>query len=218
MHSKNSFKKIQLIIAIISSIIVIIVFTTQIFQYSYENKYKKYILEDRIQDLKDKIDTLDKISIESRKNLIVYDSLKYSYDIKIQDTVNLLMLNQLESKFNFKIADLSNKINDLNTRYFALQQAINPLKPEEVLTIVRLKDEIIQLNKILISVNEKLEREQAIFEKSIIRELEKSDKSTILILVILIPLVLNFLYTVWKDYRENKTKVVEEQNQKTENE
>ena len=42
------------------------------------------------------------------------------------------------------------------------------------------------------------------FEDYILREKESSNRATNLILVVIIPLVLNFLYTVWKDFKKGK--------------
>ena len=54
-------------------------------------------------------------------------------------------------------------------------------------------------------LDSKLSSQQKSFQDSILRELKSSSNSTTLILVVLVPLVLNFLYSVWKDFRAGRS-------------
>ncbi len=97
-----------------------------------------------------------------------------------------------------KIENIDNKVN-------SLREAINPYRPEEILTVVRVKDEITILKTKIEQINDMVKREQDNFKNAVAREIDATSKSMYLILIVLIPLVFNFLYTtVWKDFRENK--------------
>lgn len=132
------------------------------------------------------------------------DSLlkKYLFTDKIRPDGNITSKDF--NIINLKLKTLEDNINKQTEITTSLRQAINPLKPEEVLTIVRLKDQIDELNKILKNLDQNLKDRQQNFEDSIKRELSAYNQSTTLILVVLLPLVINFLYTVWKDFREFK--------------
>lgn len=107
----------------------------------------------------------------------------------------------LEQRF----VDLEAKINAANEQSLGLRQAINPSKPEEILTIARLTDEIKSLKKEVSSLDSDITSQQKAFQDSVLREIKSSSDSTTLILVVLLPLVLNFLYTVWKDIKTDKS-------------
>lgn len=113
---------------------------------------------------------------------------------------------------NESLQNLEGKIEKVSQQTLALRQALNPLKPEEVLTIARLTDEVTKLSKGFDNLSQQLSQNQKEFRESVLRELKSSNDSTNLILVVLIPLVLNFLYTIWKDLRsEKKQKIVPNQ-------
>jgi uncharacterized membrane protein YdbT with pleckstrin-like domain len=101
-----------------------------------------------------------------------------------------------------KIEDVESRIGRVEARTLALRQAINPLKPDEILTIARLTDEIMTLKRDLTQFQETITNRQVSFEASLRNEAKASNQSTNLILVVLVPLVLNFLYTVWKDMKQ----------------
>jgi uncharacterized protein (UPF0335 family) len=105
-----------------------------------------------------------------------------------------------------KLAALENRIEAVDNQTLALRQAINPTKPDEVLTIARLTDEIKDIREDFSDVRKQLESQQQSFQSSILRELKSSNDSTTLILVVLVPLILNFLYTVWKDLKSVRSK------------
>ena len=104
-----------------------------------------------------------------------------------------------------KLAAMQARIEMIQNRTLALRQAINPTKPDEILTIARLTDEIKDVRGDLTSFRKQLEEQQRSFQSSILRELNSSKESTNLILLVLLPLVLNFLYTVWKDIKSAAT-------------
>jgi len=101
-----------------------------------------------------------------------------------------------------RFTDIEHRIEDINEKNIALRQAINPIKPEEILTIARLTDEVKSLEGDFKELKEILSSQQKNFQSSIIREIDSSSQSTSLILVVLLPLVANFLYTIWKDIKK----------------
>ena len=103
-----------------------------------------------------------------------------------------------------RFKDIDKKITSVGEQTLAVRQAINPLKPDEVLTIARLTDEVKALDKDFGDLKQELSAQQKDFQESVVREIKVSSDSTGLILVVLIPLVLNFLYTVWKDFRKGR--------------
>lgn len=125
-----------------------------------------------------------------------------------KDTLNLGHVNTTEHQkiLDLRISKIENELNQQTEITTSLRQAINPIKPDEILTIARLKDEITELNKNVSTLNDNLKIRQDNFEDSIKREISTSNNSTTLILVVLIPLVLNFLYTVWKDFKKPEKK------------
>ncbi|MCI5196711.1 MAG: hypothetical protein D3919_10900 [Candidatus Electrothrix sp. AW5] len=106
--------------------------------------------------------------------------------------------------YGVKFKKIEERIEEVSQQTLALRQAINPLKPEEILTIARLTDQVSLLKNDFEQIEKSLFREMDAFYKSILRELETRNNSTNLILIVLIPLVINFLYTLWKDIRTKK--------------
>jgi len=102
---------------------------------------------------------------------------------------------------NVRFFNLSEKIIAVENQTIGLRQAINPIKPDEILRIARLKDEVVSLKKNMADLENSITKQQKVFQDSVLREIKSSSDSTTLILVVLLPLVLNFLYTVWKDLR-----------------
>lgn len=103
-----------------------------------------------------------------------------------------------------KLKDLEGKIAKINDEIMGLRQAINPLNPDEILTIARLKDSINNLSTNLQKLEVNIAKGQEEFRKSVLRELDASGKAMNLVLIVLIPLVLNLLYSIWKDRKEIK--------------
>lgn len=132
-------------------------------------------------------------SIEGRMNNLQI----IIYEIRSANTVS-----SAPNSLNIRLASTESKLEEVSNKTEALRQAINPLKPEEVLTIARLKDELIKMNQNFDTLEENLKSSQEKFEASIRSEQNSSNQSTTLILVVIIPLILNFLYTVWKDFKK----------------
>jgi len=139
---------------------------------------------------------LEQRQLQFRKEMT---EMSYRISRMSADSINISD-TQLRNELRFsKIESNIEKHTEITT---ALRQAINPLNPDEVLTIARLKDGLSDLGKKIAELENNINVRQQYFEDSIKREMASSNNSTTLILVVLIPLVFNFLYTVWKDFRK----------------
>jgi hypothetical protein len=87
----------------------------------------------------------------------------------------------------------------------ALLEAFNPTKPEQVLTIARLKDAVVQIQNDEKNLEDRLKAQQSNFEDSIKRELATSSNSYYWIMFILLPLIIQFFYNIYKDNRKTET-------------
>jgi hypothetical protein len=98
-------------------------------------------------------------------------------------------------------AELLRRIDQLSESNLAIRQALNPLNPDEVLTIARLKDALESMKKSQDEFAEKIDERLENLRSSVLRELDASSKSANWLFVIVVPLVINLLYTMWKDAR-----------------
>ena len=80
-----------------------------------------------------------------------------------------------------KLKDLENKITIVQQQTLGLRQAINPSKPEEILTIARLTDETKMLRKDTEGFQITMGAQQKLFQDSVLREITSSSASTNLI-------------------------------------
>ncbi|MCG6231758.1 hypothetical protein [Vibrio furnissii] len=117
-------------------------------------------------------------------------------EVPSSDKVDIVVINQ-------RIENLDAKIDRVSEQTLGLRQAINPTKPDEILKIARLTDEVSSLKNELEDLESKLSSQQKAFQESILRELKSSNDSTTFMLVLLLPLIINFMYTVWRDIKNN---------------
>jgi hypothetical protein len=103
-----------------------------------------------------------------------------------------------------RISSIEGDIRELKTDTIALKQAIDPINPDEILTIARLKDYLKELDKKIETIDERVIKQQKVFQESVLRELKSYNSSIYIILVVLIPIILNFIYTIWKDIKESR--------------
>lgn len=154
--------------------------------------------------IKPVIENYQSVEIDKMINIIKeYEQMIKAFKISKEDTSAIAMEN--------KLIKIEKKINDIDQQTIALRQAINPIKPEEMLTIARLKDEVIILRKRIDEIYDMQKREQDYFRNAIARELDASGRTTYLIVAILVPLALTFSYTIWKDRREEKKEKISKQ-------
>lgn len=173
----------RLIVASVATLLAFIATTFQIYQTSTREALEFGLLESRdaIQDLQFELDAAIDARLEALSDL------------------------PEPSAINQEILSLQNRINQVSDQTLGLRQAINPEDPEEILTIARLTDEFKILKNDIDSIEGALQSQQRVFQESVRREIDASSSSTTLILVVLLPLVLNFLYTVWKDFRKERS-------------
>ena len=180
------------------------------------------------QELKNNKVSEHKISLEYQK-MVFEQYRKENYELKvkleqIQEKLNVInkdstLYNQLnpdhDSNMNKRLLIIETNLSDLTENHNNLRRSLKPTDIEDILTIPRLQDEVKILGNNLKDLESDLMQRQSSFEASIRTESESADNSTDLILVVLIPLVINFLYTVWKDIKETHKKT-EETHKKTE--
>lgn len=106
-----------------------------------------------------------------------------------------------EANTQARVAALEMEFEHLQEVQQGLRQALNPISPEEVLTIARLNDEVKRLSGSLQRSLDDLAEDQEEFQTAVRREIDASDKTLNLVLVVLVPLVLNLLYSFWQDRR-----------------
>ena len=178
--------------------IITIVITITAFAYTLYNRFKTKTYDadfDKIELLKFKLDSINK-EITNRKQEALIRTEVQRLLVHSPTTDSLLI--------KLRLGEMSNNLNKYIRITEGLRQAFNPTKPEEVLTIVRLKDEVDELKQHNKDLEDKLKEQQAIFEDSIKRELATTSNSNYWIMVILIPLVLQFAYNIWKDSKQAK--------------
>lgn len=181
-----------------------IILTVLTVSFSLFVKMKEERLKDSLSEFEQK-QLNNELSILKRKIYSLTSARDSVFNIIVKkDTVNLGQLNSTQHQqiLDLRISKIEIEFKKQTEITTSLRQAINPIKPDEILTIARLKDEIVELNKNVSTLNDNLKIRQDNFEDSIKREISTSNNSTTLILVVLIPLVLNFLYTVWKDFKK----------------
>ncbi|MDI5891806.1 hypothetical protein [Halomonas rhizosphaerae] len=132
------------------------------------------------------------------------EKLQQQIEKLVQKSVAELPLEASASVVEVRLKKIDERIEAVSDQTLALRQAINPVKPDDILTIARLTDEVKSLRVDFEQLGTTLSAQQQGFQESILRELKSSNDSTRLVLAVLIPLVLNFLYTLWKDLRSEK--------------
>lgn len=200
----NSKRKIEVDRSKSTMYISTIILTVLAVSFSLFVKMKEERLKDSFSEIKQK-QLNDELSILKTKIHSLASARDSVFNLIIKnDTLNLGQVDSSEHQriLDSRISKIENEFQKQVEITTSLRQAINPIKPEEILTIARLKDEIVELNKNVSTLNDNLKIRQDNFEDSIKREISTSNNSTTLILVVLIPLVLNFLYTVWKDFKK----------------
>ena len=138
---------------------------------------------------------------------------------KYQDELNSTVSSIVSSSTTIRTdADVKKALDNLNFRLEshedkiqALRQAIDPLRPDEVLTIARLKDSIDVLSRKISELEEGVDAKHDTFKSSVIRELDASSKATNWLFIVLIPLVVNLLYSIWKDRKQSRDKETSKQ-------
>ena len=189
----NDFRsKMKFLFPIITGIFTVIPLMMILYTQLRENRVR---LDDTTERYRKEITELEQELRHRTEMLYRIERIKMSAD----STQNI---DDAQKRNEIRFVRIEGNIEKQTEIITALRQAINPLKPDEVLTIARLQDGIIDLNKNVTELENNINVRLQYFEDSIKREMTSSNNSTTLILVVLIPLVLNFLYTVWKDFRK----------------
>ena len=163
------------------------------------NELDRYSVKSEIEFYSARLDSITELnkSLHARLNSLIKTDSTTRHPSYFSDERYL--------KIEKEINQLNNNYLKLNNQNLAIRQALNPINPEEVLTIARLNDEIKNIHKAFSTFKDNVELKQTEFRDYILREKESTNRATSLILVVLVPLVLNFLYTVWKDFKKDTT-------------
>lgn len=164
---------------------------------SFNDRYPE-LVEYLVQDYKKLDSTINgqKALQQQIDNLTLVDSTNKEL-IVIYDDTTLVSLQQ-------ELKNIQQGIALVDERQTAIRQAISPTNPEEILTIARLTDAVNLLAERIDRQDEELERKQIEFRQSIIRELEKDDQISLLLISTIFLFLLNFLFQGWKDRKEKK--------------
>ncbi len=142
----------------------------------------------------------------SQNTEILADSLSIimAEQLLIKEQIQELTKDSLPNNalFNNKISALNLRISKIEEQTKGLREAINPLNPEEVLTIARLNDGLKNIETKQKSLSIDIEGKFESFKTSVIRELDASSKSINWLFLVLIPLVMNLLYSMWQERKK----------------
>lgn len=175
----------QKVTSIIATLAMVIAISTQLTNYNGDKK-----------DLRDRNYTTEFLNDSLSKIVAKQQLIKQQIQELTQDS----MPNDFS--FNKKIGDLNQRIFKLEEQTKGLRQAINPLNPEEVLTIARLNDGLKNIELKQNTLTKDIESKFDSFKTSVIRELDASSKSINWLFLVLIPLVMNLLYSMWQERKK----------------
>lgn len=179
------FRRITTILVVLGMTLGISTQFSSFLNSKNEIRERTYLMEKMNEELKSRIS----------KQQIILDSLSKGH---LRDTIpNEILINE-------KLNSIGSRLSKIEEQTKGLRQAINPMNPDEVLTIARLSDALKIINE---KQNTLIQNNQAQFESfktSILRELDASSKSINWLFLVLIPLVMNLLYSMWKDAKEKK--------------
>lgn len=188
MRIKESFEQfVPIITAIISSMAVVIAVYVQIQGARGSSDLKMESLSEAV-----KLRTLEEQSVALQSQFLELRTALQS------------LPRSGEPAIAAEIGQLEQRIDRLEQSTHALSEALNPLEPERVLTVARLHDAVNGLSDKTTAGLEDVRSDQEEFQAAVIRELDKADKTTSLILFTLIPLTLNIIYSMWKDFRDRR--------------
>ncbi|KAF9658344.1 hypothetical protein HBA12_14240 [Tenacibaculum mesophilum] len=182
----------------ISVIALTFALSTQLTKKFEPEKDLIYMLKER-SEFANRINDSLMLQIQKEQNSLKTLMEGISTDSILNDYVLNQRLNEIDKRLNI--------IQEQNT---ALRQAINPLNPEEVLTIARLNDGIKLLSENHLNTSKNIDEKFTNFKTSVFRELDASSKSINWLFVVIIPIVMNLLYTIWKDSRKSKSEKIKD--------
>ena len=108
------------------------------------------------------------------------------------------------SELQLQLKRLEDSLSVIANQSEGLRQAINPIHPEEVLTIARLGDRLSQMAINIRDFEHRIQKQQEAFQLSIIHDMDRNNNLTILMIVALIPLFLQFISNFRRDTKNKK--------------
>ena len=161
---------------------------------SYSSMTKMLIKENS--ELKEKYRSLEEASGKAPVPLVGYPEnyVEKIYPLDFLWNFGAAFLN------DDRLVDIHQKISILEEKFTAMEHNIDP-KNSEILTIARLKDLVLELQKDQGKFQRQIENDRIRYEQLINDKLSSSRDSVLWLLAIIIPLILNLIYTAWKDLR-----------------
>lgn len=104
------------------------------------------------------------------------------------------------------IGQLSEKIASVEEELHNLEGSISPSNANEILSVVRVQDKIIQLEEKFTEIEKNLKNDQEQFERAIIRELDSRDKIFNYVFIVLIPMVIIMVITYLRERNTTQQK------------
>lgn len=160
----------------------------------YESKQEELLLQERAFQMRKFSDSM--IQKINKQNELIRAKIA---ELTKENLPKDVYLNQ-------KLEEIDSRLSTVEEQTKGLRQAINPLNPEEILTIARLNDALNAVHEKQLNLTETTEDKFDNFKASVIRELDASSKSINWLFLVLIPVVMNLLYSIWKDNKEKRLK------------
>lgn len=162
-------------------------------------------------------DTVQMIEIAPtyKESLYEQKEIQDSLYVILERNINALVSEKTEMfaeksiiRLQLQLKRLEDSLSIIATQSEGLRQAINPIHPEEVLTIARLGDRLSQMTSDIKDFEERTQKQQEMFRQSINRDVNRIDNLTILMIVALVPVFFQFISNFWRDTK-NKEEVPE---------
>lgn len=146
----------------------------------------------------------DEYAIQTVKTTQLVQDIVKDEISKIYGSIDKIPVTDLQYiKLSGEIEGLKTELNKVDEQTLGLRQAINPVDPEDIITIARLRDSVTNLKNELDAFQKSYSEDFQDFKSSIVRELAASKQVTNYLFVVLVPLVLNMVYNFWKDNRSS---------------
>ncbi|MDW3195272.1 MAG: hypothetical protein R8G66_23050 [Cytophagales bacterium] len=202
-------KRTRIIATLVYIVFIVVFYFTEIsevydkvFNRTPDNEFVRKIPESETKsELIQRIDSLESIIRafqirESENSLPDSDNENGKVQNHNKELVELrLEINSVEERVDKNFEDFK-----------ALRQALNPINPDEVLTIARMMDEIKSIQEQQSNFEKRIENNLESISRNVLYRTESADKTTNVILLVLAPILLNFFYAIWKDYKKEKPK------------
>lgn len=95
------------------------------------------------------------------------------------------------------------RVDSISKKTTVIKNALNPTEADQMLIIPRLNDQVISVKTEFERMEKYIDKEMKLYRDTIIREVDSLSRTTNLIVFAIIPLVVNVLYSMWRDHKNN---------------